>query len=387
MDCSRLDRTFADRSSAAFSPEGGVADFLAWNARESAPDEIFEQLMGERTRVVPSRENLFTTAQATRTVITFKQVFSWIERGFLCFLMEPRMFAMQTRAPKAKGSVLGSVDQGASSWKARAAQAVNKFGVAMEPEDEETVWSKVFRQDYSESMDVDVVAAPPCVRRTSEPQPKRGERVGIYSLPKLCVGPTPLLPSVAKRAFHRMSMHQMKSLVGLFDGFEWPKPKPRQELDVRMVLMSHIPTMAVDLELDSSIVDWKGAVISKPKWSSMFTNVSTAIETDLLEPDDASDLQKSVLRFEDAAKQRHEARFKLHPDKKAMAKPRKTILGTADTAPLSRDEAKVDLRKHVGVAIDKGTTLHLRWKASYPNASAPFALCKVWNAVMSAARR
>ena len=84
MDCSRLDQTVADRSNAAFSPEGGAAGFLAWNARESAPDEIFEQLRGERTRVVPSRENLFTTAQATHTVITFKQVFSWIERGFLC---------------------------------------------------------------------------------------------------------------------------------------------------------------------------------------------------------------------------------------------------------------------------------------------------------------
>ena len=85
----------------------------------------------------------------------------------------------------------------------------------------------------------------------------------------------------------------------------------------------------------------------KPKWSSVFTNLSTGTVADLLERDEASDLQKSVLRLEDAAKQRHEARFKLHPDKKAMAKPRKTILGTADTAPLSRDEAMVDLRKHV----------------------------------------
>jgi len=128
-------------------------------------------------------------------------------------------------------------------------------------------------------------------------------------------------------------------------------------------------------------------MISKPTWPSVITNVSTTSEADLLEPDVASNLQKPALRLRDAAEQRDEARFLLRPDKKANAKPRKRVLDIAVAAPLSRDEAKVDLRKHVGVAIDKGTTLHLRWKASYPNASAPLALCKVWNAVMSAARR
>ena len=55
----------------------------------------------------------------------------------------------------------------------------------------------------------------------------------------------------------------------------------------------------------------------------------------------------------------------------------------AVAAPLSRDEAKVGLGRRVEVAIAKNATLHLRWKASYPNASAHFAVCKVCNAVMS----
>ena len=48
-------------------------------------------------------------------------------------------------------------------------------------------------------------------------------------------------------------------------------------------------------------------------------------------------------------------------------------MGTAGTGPLPRDEAKVDLGKRVGVAIDKVTTLHVRWKASDPNAGAAIA--------------
>jgi hypothetical protein len=119
-------------------------------------------------------------------------------------------------------------------------------------------------------------------------------------VPKLGVEPQPLLRAAAKRAFHRMSMHPMRSLGDLLDGFEWPKPKPRSELDVCKVLMSHCLPTATDLELDAIIVDWRGAKILKPKWSSVFTNMSTGTVAVLLERDEASDLQKSVLRLEDA---------------------------------------------------------------------------------------
>jgi hypothetical protein len=167
------------------------------------------------------------------------------------------------------------------------------------------------------------------------------------------------------------------------EGFEWPRTKPRQELGVCKVRMSHILTAATDLELDVTIADWKGAKISKPRWSSVFTNWSMTIVADLLERDKASDVQKSASRLEDAAKQRDEACFTLHPDKQSTAKLRTTLLGTAGVAPLPREEAKVYLPKCVGVAIDNDTTVLLRWKVSYPNASAPFAFSKVWSAEIS----
>ena len=384
MDWPRLEPTLADRSNAASAPKAAATDFVAWKARELAPEVIFEQFMGERTWAVPSPDNFFKTAQATHTAIAFKEDFSWIERGFLCLLMEPRTFVMQMRAPKAKGIVLGSTDQGVNVWKARVAKATKEhFWIAMEPEDEKNMWSQVFVQDYSEWMELEVVAAPPCVKRPSEPEPKLGDCVGIYLVPKLGVEPQPLLRAAAKRAFHRMSMRQMRSLGDLLDGFEWPKPKPRSELDVCKVLMSHCLPTATDLELDAIIVDWRGAKILKPKWSSVFTNLSTGTVADLLERDEASDLQKSVLRLEDAMKQREKARAKLHPAKKAKAKPRKTIAGTAGGAPLARDEAKIFLSKLVGATISKDTTLHMRWKVSYPNDCAPFTFSKVWDAEVS----
>jgi hypothetical protein len=144
MDWLRLEPTLADRSNAAYAPKAAATDFVAWKARELAPEEIFEQFMGERTWAVPSLENFFKTAQATHTGIAFKEDFSWIERGFLCFLMVPRASAMQPRTPKAKGSVLGTVDQGVDVWAARAAQAANHFGVAMEPVDKKNMCSQVF---------------------------------------------------------------------------------------------------------------------------------------------------------------------------------------------------------------------------------------------------
>ena len=306
-----------------------------------------------------------------------------IEHGFSFFVRELRIFAMQLHTLKPKGNVLGTIDQGVNVWAARVAQAANHFGVAMEPVDEKNMWSQVFHLDYSEWMEVESATATPCVRRPSEPEPKRSDRVCIYALAKLCAEPTPLLPAVAKRVLHWLSMHQMRSLADLIDGFEWPKPKPLQELDVCKVLMPHTPTAATDLELDARIVVLRGAMISKPTWSSVITNVSTTIDADVLEPNVASNLQKSALRLRDAAEQRDEARFLLHPDKKANAKPRRRVLDIAVAAPLSRDEAKVGLGRRVEVAIAKNATLHLRWKASYPNASAHFAVCKVCNAVMS----
>ena len=292
--------------------------------------------------------------------ITFKRVFSLIEHGFLFFVRELRIFAMQLHTLKPKGNVLGTIDQGVNVWAARVAQVANHFGVAMEPVDKTNMCSQVFHLDYSEWMEVEGATATPCVRRPSEAEPKRGDRVGIYALAKLCAEPTPSLPAVAKRVFHLLNMHQMRSLADLIDGFEWPKPKPLPELDVCKVLMPHIPTAAADLELGARIVVSRGAMISKPKWSSVITNVSTTIEADLLEPDVASNLQKSALRLRDAAEQRDEARFLLRPDKKAKAKPRKKILDIAVAAPLSRDEAKVDLGRRVEVAIAKNATLHLR---------------------------
>jgi hypothetical protein len=49
----------------------------------------------------------------------------------------------------------------------------------------------------------------------------------------------------------------MRSLGDLLDGFEWPKPKPRSDLDVCKVLMPHCLPTATDLELDAIIVDWR----------------------------------------------------------------------------------------------------------------------------------
>ena len=383
MGWPRLDPTLANRSSATSAPYANAADFLNWAARESATDDIFEQFIGERTWAVPSLEQFFKTAHATRAAIAFKGGISLIEGGFRCFLMKPLIFATQTRAPKAKGNALGTVDQSVSLWNDRVAQAANTFGVAMEPEDEKSMWSEVFAQDYSNWMELEAIALPSRVKRPGETEPKLYDRVGIYVVSKLGAKPTPLLRAVAKRAFLRQSTPQMKSLGTRVEGFEWPRAKPRQELDVCTVRMSHILTAATDLELGVTIVDWKGAKISKPRWSSVFTNWSMTIVADLLERDKAADVQKSVSRLEDAAKQRDEACFTLHPDKQSKAKLRTTLVGTAGVAPLPREEATVYLPKCVGVAFDNDTTVLLHWKVSYPNASAPLALSKVWSAKTS----
>ena len=300
--------------------------------------------MGERTWAVPSPHSFFKTAQATHSANASKDQLSVLKRGFLCLLVEPYTFLLQIRSPKAKGIVLGSTDQGVNLWNSRVSKAARQdFWVAMEPSDDARMWSQVFVQEPSDWMELEVTALPPCVKRPSEPEPMLGDCVGIYLVAKHGAEPTPLLRAAATRAFHRLNVELLRALAASIADFEWPTPRPRSEFDICNVIMKHVLSAATYEQLGAAILELRGPKTPKPKWTSVFTNMTTAAIGDLLDRDEASDLLKSVARLGEAMKLREQARHKLHPGTRAKARPRKKLAGVAGGVALSRDEAKAYL--------------------------------------------
>ena len=109
----------------------------------------------------------------------------------------------------------------------------------------------------------------------------------------------PCVHEYSCQAYHNLTKERMVKYANARN-IVWPRPKPQSEMDVARVIMTHeLPTWSQQ-EINDTIVEWRGAKVSKNKWGSVLNNASANVMIDCLEKTDLKDLNESVSKSEHA---------------------------------------------------------------------------------------
>ena len=188
-----------------------------------------------------------------------------------------------------------------------------------------------------------------------------------------------LLKFGQSRAFMTLSVEHMKQLA-LQLGIPLPTPRPTTELAWCLLLLTRLEPTGDFEEFKHRYEKYRGHKVKASLWATVISQAEAECVDAILDKYDAKAIRATANEKAARAKATLVAapKAKAGP-KKLLRKPRLDDLLSEDG--IAREDGATYLPKGVkGCCLAKDTTLHMRWKASYPNPKAPFSASCVWNA-------
>jgi hypothetical protein len=383
LEVTSMDKQLAKETSGGKGPPQKV--FQPVPKEKCTIDSKIDTFMGTKFWGSPPPDAFFETAMITHNMIHYADSDKTVLRkAYLSLLAEELTFLVQRGVNGVRGLVLASTEHGVLLWHGtRAVDAIGEnfwFLFAHRAGDAQ-LYSQHVIENLEDYMIIQMVALPPCIamRKFGVALGARAKQVLLCQKPNTT--PMRLLEFAASHGLWSLNCDRMKKLANEID-LEWPKPKPRTEFEIARTLVHKILPALSELEVDNVIENWRGA--RRPScWTSSFTATNVDHVVNVLDPDGQRAARERVSsQARDAAERDLRAR-RAAGKRTARAKQRPRTSGGPIHHIVTLEEAKTWLPGVAGCNVSFDDKLHMRWKVSYPNPSAPFTASSVWNEEVS----